>query len=643
MSKEQILAAARDRMREAREAEDEHIDRAVSDLRFLTGEDQWPEEERRIREAEGKPTLVLNTLPQFVRRICGQIRQMNPAIKVSPSDDAASEDVAEIYEGIVREIEYRCNASSIYEGAAESAAQCGIGNFRILADYCDDTSFDQHVSIERLFNPFSVFYDPAAKHPTREDAEWCFVVDHMREEAFKAEYPKAALSSVPDTDIPTWWRDWRAGKTVVVADYYWKEYDKVELFLLPGGQVVQGPLPKGVDFQRKRTANKTRIMWAKVSGDDVLDGPQRVAGEYLPVIAVTGEELHIGEEVYRSGVVRHAKDAVRIRNIMRTASVESALLQPRAPFVGTMKQFEGLEDRWEQANHANYAYLPYNPDEQAPGPPQRLTPPIASQALSVEAQVAADDIKATIGMYDASLGARSNETSGVAIDARQREAEMSTSVYADNMVKAISHAGRVIVSMIPEIYDAERMVRILGEDAQEKIVAINKRTMAVNPLGELVPMVENDMKAGRYAVRIAVGPAYSTRKQESADGMLSFMEKIPNAAPVIADLVAGAQDWPDAERISQRMRKMVPPDLLEEDEKEPDPQVEAQKQQQAEAMMAQAQQQKIKEEAEVRKAVAEAEEAIAKANLAKLKVEEMKAARAVQLNVGQVAPVPVMG
>lgn len=653
MKNEDILKAARDRLCEARTAEEPHIKRAESDLRFLSGEDQWPENERRERETGGRPALVFNALPQCVRQIAGQVRQMNPSIKVSPGDDKASKDVAEIIEGLVREIEYRCDAPSIYEGATESAIQCGIGHFRIRADYVDGESFDQHIVVERIHNPFSVYYDPFAKDPSRSDARFCFVVDEMPKEDFEAAYPDVKVTDFADATPPVWYQHWRGGERVTVAEYYWIETEEFDLYRLPTGEVIRGD--KASDdlkkISQKRRARRPKIMWCKTNGEEILEGPQRVAGAHIPVIAVVGEELHIGEEVYRSGAIRQAKDSQVAYNVMRTASIESTMLQPKAPYMVTAKQIAKLEDFWNDANRSNRPYLPYNYDDKAPMP-QRIPPPVQSSALVSEAQMAAEDMKRTTGIYDASLGARSNETSGRAIGQRQQQAEIANSIYSDNMAKSVMQAGRVIVAMIPEIYDVERVVRVLGDDAQERMVRINEVVPQIVPGAAgatVVHALKNVLSEGKYAVRVSVGPSYTTRKQESAANMLEFMQRLPNVAPAIADLIAGAQEWPDADRIAERLRKMVPPPLLEDSEKEAnDPKVIAMKQQQAMQAQQQAQKQQVAEQAALRKQVAETKEAEADARKAEHEAEkaqiELMAIRGrlapLPTNVGPVAPMP---
>jgi hypothetical protein len=213
-----------------------------------------------------------------------------------------------------------------------------------------------------------------------------------------------------------------------------------------------------------------------------------------------------------------------------------------------------------------------------------------------EIQLASEDMKQTTGIYDASLGAQSNETSGVAIRARQTEAAAANSIYADNLSKAVVHTGDILVSMIPRVYDTQRIIRILGQDGQEKAEIIN--AMIIEN-GQEIPV--NDLTKGKYAVRISVGPSYQSKKQEASEGMMAFMQAMPQTAPLIADLIASAQDWPDDihEKVAQRLRKALPEGMAEPEDDEggapPDPmqaqQVQMQMQQQQDAMQAQQQMQ----------------------------------------------------
>ena len=635
MNKKDIIAAARKRMDEAAASDIDNRDRAQDDMRYLIG-DQWPEEVRTEREVEGKPCLTINRLPQFVRQVTGQIRQMNPAIRVVPSDSAATEEVAEIYAGLIKQIEYESDASTIYEGAAESAAACSIGHWRIRADYAEGMTFEQRCMIERIHNPFAVFWDPLAKDPTRKDARYCFITEDVAKEDFREQYPDADMSDVTSENQMDAIRQWITAETVTVAEYFWIEHQEKEIALLPSGQVIEGPFPAGVEL-KKRKVKVPKVQWAKITFNEVLEGPTEVPCSYIPVVAVTGEEWHLGEELYRSSVIRFAKDPQQLYNFARSSMAEIMALQPKAPYMVTTKQINGLEAIWNEANSKNRPYLPYHPDQASP-PPMRVPPPVASQAVAQEVAMSAEDMKATTGIYDASLGAQSNEKSGVAIRERKMEAQTNTSVYADNMVKAITQTGKILCSMIPKVYDTRRIIRILGEDDQEKQVVINE--MVVQN-GMAYPV--NDVTMGTYDVRISVGPSYQTKRQEASEGMMAFLQAVPQAGPVVADLIAKMQDWPEADRVAERLRKMLPPGMAEkENEQSPEAQQAAQmaQQQQAQAMQQQQaamQMEMAKAEAEIRKAQAEAKEAEADA----IKAEVEARLAVAQMNAGIMPRAPM--
>ncbi|MGB0854390.1 MAG: portal protein [Pikeienuella sp.] len=618
MNSKAIIDLARKRMAETVEWDRENAKSALDDMENLAGR-QWPEDVRSEREAAGKPCPTHNHLTQFVRQVTGDIRKLNPAIKILPGDEAASEETAEIYEGLVRSIEYRSDASSVYERAAESAAQCGIGNFRVLAEYESEKSFNQTLRISSIHNALSVKWDPEARMPTREDANFVFITDMMAREDFAKEYPdKNAIDFEHDGDTDGL-EHWREEGNVVVAEYIWREPKKVTLGLLRNGRVVENP-PAPLDVVKTRETTLHKVMWSKISGMDVLEGPTELPSKYIPVLAVTGEELHVGSEVVRSSVIRNAKDAQRQYNYAAAAELEVTMLQPKSPYIMTLKQVNGLEKFWNEANRANRPYLPYNPDEKALGPPARQPPPIASQALSAQIERAARDMRATTGIYDAALGDQSNEKSGVAIRQRQIESDISTSIYTDNLQKAIAHCGRVIADMIPRIFDTRRNVRLIATDETERLEAVNVPYLADIRTGEIG--IHNNLKAGEYQVRVSVGPSYSTQRQEAAEGMMEFVRAIPQSSTVAGDLIARNLDWPGAEQLADRLASMLPPGVAQNDDMSPEEQqavsIRQEQERQAQDM------QQAGAEAEIRKAIAEASEAESDAEKAQFEVMEQQ-------------------
>ena len=612
MKHDALIERARKRLRQARDAEFTNRENAEDDLENLIGDGQWPEEVRSEREAEGRPCLTINRLPQFVRQVTGDIRRMNPAINITPGDTGASKDVADIIEGLIRQIEYKSDASSVYEYAAESAAQCGMGFFRVRADWEADDSFDQEILIDRIDNPFSVYFDPAAKDPTRKDAQFVFVTEVMDEKEFEEAYPKASLVSVEADGDLDGIEDWRESAGVVVAEYIYREYEEKTIGLLADGSTVENPVAP-MPIVRKRKVQAEKLMWCKVTGKEVLEGPVELPGKGLPIIAVMGEEINTGREVRRSSVIRYAKDPQRLYNYWRSAQTELVALQPKAPYIVSAKQVAGYEGMWADANNSNEPYLVYNPDEKAP-PPQRAMPPVASSGMMQEVMTASEDMKGTTGIYDAGLGNGGNEKSGIAIQRRQMESDISTSIYSDNMAKAIAQCGRVIVSMIPTVYDTRRVVQILGKDNTPQPVEING--MQISQDG-VVPV--NDIRVGRYDVRVSVGPNYTTRRQETAESMIDFIRAFPPAAGVTADLVAQNMDWPGADQFADRLKKVLPPGVADSDEP-PSPEQQAMMQQQAQMQQMQQQMEMARAKAETDQEIAGAAEAQADADKARLDV-----------------------
>lgn len=613
-----LLREAQARYREAVNADRPNREAAQDDLRFLAGE-QWDPRVEQDRIRDGRPVLTIPRLAQFVNQVVNDIRLNKPAITVRPVDNGADEKIAETYTGLIRNIEATSDADSAYVGAAEYAVRCGMGHFRILTRYVDDDAWQQEICIEPIHNPQAVVWDPAAKKLTREDANYCFVLQRIPRKAFRREFPNAALADM-ERPVPVDWEEWATYDSVQIAEYWVKVPMMRTVARSPDGQVfdVTGMPPAAVEQMvtaggEVRQVESHKVCSYLISAGEVLAGPFEWPGKFIPIVPVVGSEVWVGDRVVRFGMVRFAKDAQRSFNYHRSAEVETAALAPKAPYIATPEQIKGYEEDWARANQDNQSVLLYNPDPQAGGPPQRIAPPPIPAAFAQLALEAAEDMKAVTGIYDAALGARSNETSGRAIMARQREGDVGSFHYIDNLSKSIAYAGRILVDLIPRIYDNERVVRVLGEDGIPEAVPINVET----PDGRKL----HDLSLGRYDVVVRSGPAFSTRREESAQAMMEFMRVYPPAAAAIGDLVADAMDWPGAKEIAERLRAVMPPGLAEAakakargEEPPPPPEPPPPGPEEIEAM------------AKAEKAQADAEKAKADAEKARLEVQQMRAA-----------------
>lgn len=550
----EVHATALKRADEAWTFERTNVSEGREDQKFYAG-DQWDEAAKKARGTD-RPMLTVNRLGTFVRQVTGDIRQNTPAIKVLPARGKASQDKADMLNGMIRSIEAESDADACYEKAASNVAQAGQGAFRIVTDYVDDKGFDQDIRIRPIADPFGVLVDPMASLPDKSDMEYAYVFEHLSKEAFKAEYPDATAEDIPlavGTDGMGF--QWRKGESVRIAEYWCKEKTKRKLHLLAGGMTTDR-LPPGVKAVSSRDVEDVRIVSYMISGKEVLSGPHAWAGKYIPICFVPGEEITIDGATRRKGVVRDAKDPQRLVNYARTVQAESTALQPKAPFVITKAQIKGYESIWKSAGTQPHPYLPYNSDGST-APPQRSQPPVMSSGLSELSAMAGQDLHDVTGIYPAALGAKSNETSGIAIRARQHEADTGSNYVASNLKRAIAYAGRILVDLIPKIYDSQRIVRILKEDGSHEMQTIN----AQMPNGMIDPATELD-DGGGYDVVVSTGPGYLTKQQEMADMIVELARNLPQVGQVAPDLLVKAMGFPGGDEIAKRLEKMLPPGMV---------------------------------------------------------------------------------
>lgn len=588
MENDKVIKLALQRFNQARDAESKIRKDALDDLKFRAGE-QWPDNIVTGRTLEQRPCLTINRIPQFVRQITNDARMNRPAIRVNPVDDT-TEDEADIFEGLIRHIEVSSNADVAYDTAIDYQATGGFGYFRVITDYCDENSFEQEIKIKAVKDPFMIYFDPFSREPDGSDANYCFIVEDMQKEEFKKQYPKAKSSSEALTSIGDSGAEWITDETIRVAEYFSVEEEEARIHLLEDGSTVDAdkydeqaqsdmafinPMPSII---KTRSTTRRKVMWRKITSAEVLE-EREWAGKYIPVIPVLGEELIVDGERKLIGVVRYSKDSQRMYNYWSTAQTEAIALAPKAPWLIAEGQVEGYEKLWANANRENKAFLPYKPttiDGIVVPPPQRIMvePPV--QAMVQAIQQAGEDMKATTGIYDAALGARSNETSGVAINARKQEGDVANYHLIDNLMRSIRHLGVILVDLVPKIYDSARVVRILHEDGTQKLVKINQIFQ-----DEDGKQKEYNLALGKYDVTVDTGPSYTTKRQEAAAMMQQIIQAYPNIMQIAGDIMFRNYDMPGAEELADRMKIMLPPQILqaEEGNKQLPPQVMAQMQQ----------------------------------------------------------------
>jgi hypothetical protein len=538
---------------------------ALEDKRFVSGE-QW--DPHVLAQRAGLPCLVINTIPQFTAQLVGDWRENKNSVKVLPAENG-DKDIADVRSDLIRAIETSCRADRVYNNAFESMIQCGDGAFRVSVKYANENVFDQDIILEPIDDALSVVWDRMSIDPTGRDAKHCFVDDTIPTKEFKARWKDVDPSTLREQERRSLSTGGWVEQNAVRVTEHWRMIERPHMLVLfEDGTVYsfdedQDPNKLEEYIAKHGQPVKTRVApvpYAQmhlVTGFKILAGPYEWKMNRLPIIRMAGRTVTLGDRRYRYGLVRFMKDAARLRNFWRSTAAEQLGYAPKAQWIGTESAVEGKEDALRRAHLTRDPLLVVNDDAIIGQNLQRLEPPPIQMALLNEAQVNTQDMKDVTGIHDASLGIKSNETSGKAIMARQREGDVASLTYYDNGNAALLEAGDVINQLIGQIYDGTRIVRIIGEDEQAKLVKIN------DPMDPESP----NLAVGMYDVALTTGASYTTRRVEAAEAMMEAIQVYPQLMQIAGDLIVKAQDWPGAEELAERLQKTVPPELLSDKEK----------------------------------------------------------------------------
>ena len=536
-------------------------EQALDDKKFAAGE-QW--DPLVLKQREGLPCLVINNIPQFTAQLVGDWRESRKAIKVVPSNDEDVE-VASIRGDIIRGIELQSRADRVYDSAFESLVQCGDGAFRVAVEYARDDVFDQDLFIRPIDDALSAVWDRFSVDPTGRDARRCYVSDKIPKKEYRAKFGNIPDDKLNDDNFMNelsleGWVD----QDCYQVTEYWRLIERKRLMaMFENGKVfiLDDDNMEDIIAQNGQPV-KTRVTWVSYAqmhlctGFAILSGPYEYMLNRLPIIRMSGRVVNIGGRRVRYGMVRFMKDAVRLKNFWRSVAAEQLGYAPKAKWMVTESAVEGKEEKIRKAHLSRDPLLIFNDEAVFGQNVQRIDPPGIEAALLNEAQTNAQDMKDVTGIHDASLGIRSNEVSGRAIMARQREGDIANLTFHDNANAALLEAGDVINQLIPQIYDGTRILRAIGEDQVPKFVKVND------------PYDPNtiDLSVGKFDVALTTGASYTTRRVEAAQSMMEAVQVWPDLMGIAGDLVAKAQDWPGADKLAERLKKTIPPHLLGEDE-----------------------------------------------------------------------------
>ena len=557
------IGEAKDFLRLCNDSDSNNRAEALDDVRFAAG-DQWPVDVQNSRVLEARPCLTINKVDAYIRQICNQQRQQRPRIKVHGMNNESDAKVAEILTGICRHIENQSDADDAYDHAFEYAVKMGWGYWRITTDYVREDSFDQEIYIKPVENPFTVYFDPNSVLPDGSDAERVLITTVISKNVFKTMYPDAEVdqgfSSRGTGDTES---EWVTKEDIRIAEYFYTERTKEMLLMLSDGTTgYSDELPSkkvleaaGITVVDKRETWRKKIKWCKLTAMQVLEEGEW-AGKYIPIVPTYGQEVRVDDKHKKFGLVRMAKDPQRMYNYWSTALTETVALAPKAKWLLAEGQDEGHENEWAMANIKAMPVLRYKQTdiEGRPAPaPTRLQPEPPPAGVMSALQGMNQDLMAVVGIFDPAQLPQGMQ-SGKAIQGQQSQVDMTNFHYYDNLTRSIRHTGRIILDLIPKIYDRERVMRIIGDDGKPEIVTLNQPGTDENGVAKVL----NDVTVGEYDVVMDTGPGYNSKRAEAVDSMMSLLGADPNLMQQAGDLIFRNMDFPGADIIADRLAAVNP-------------------------------------------------------------------------------------
>ena len=567
LKKQALLTRIKQRYEDGHGAFEENRRMHTEDLNFVYNAETQGQWDPTVLTARlGKPCYTFNRVLGPVNMVVADMRQTMPAGKVRPVNKDASGAVADILGGLCRSIEDSSRAGIIYKQQYKYAVAGGFGAWLVMPRWASDDSFDQVLQILNIPNPQCVVWDPEADDPCCGDAMWGMIGDRISLEKYRSLYPSSdPVSFQMARDSAGWFTD----KEVRVVDYFERVPFKKTIALLSDGRVIdydakQEETDEDLEGQeggtaaakvvKKRDVLKWRVMWVKCDGGQILEGPRYYDWKRIPIIRCPGRYINIEGKKKLQSLIRHSKDAQRSYNSRQSDMIERAALIPKAPYLVTQAMIAGFENEWAQSNTQSRPFLPFNIDPEAAkagiqgGAPFRAQPIDVPQAAVMLAQQSAADIQATTGFFDPALGNADdmNRVSGKALVQHTRRSDLGSYEFIDGFGEAVQLTWEIMIDMIQTTYDTERVERIIGADRVEKLITINEQ--------QDDGQVMNDLRKGLYDCKVTLGPSYQTARQENLDTLINFAEAVPQAAPLIPDLIARNIDIPESDEMARRLR-----------------------------------------------------------------------------------------
>lgn len=509
---------------------------ALIDLKMASGDvathygDGW---DSKFTAPKGS-MVVDNELPQYIHQVTNDIRQNVPSIKVLPVSDGDIE-TGEIFTGLFRAIEDHSHADEVCDTAAEYAVTCSIGFMRIDHDYCNDESDEQEIIFKTVPDPLSNWIDPASVEYDGRDANGAICLEPINKSDFQRLYPGKAFVSFTDPK-----GDSEKKESIVLAEIFKREASGA----------------KGKKYTVRRY---------KVSGEDIL-AETTFPGKYIPLVPIYGQVKWIDGKRVLESLIRQARSPQRRLNHMLSKESQVLAQAPIAPILAIRGQLVNERKQWQIPGlESVLEYEAMDLDGKPAPAPIRLQPPSASAGFLEAIASAKEAIKASMGIYNAGLGKREGDASGIALQQLDRSGDVATFHYPDNVRRSYGHMGEIAVEMAPIIYDTPRIVQTLNDEGDVAMVGING-----GPPQDGQKQAY-DLTKGKYRVRITTGASYTTKRQQESAFFQEAFKANPELWQIGGDLAFKSMDTPGAQTMAARMKKALPPQF--QDENTQDPQV----------------------------------------------------------------------
>lgn len=581
---EDVIREATERFRYGMDREATTRKLFVDDVRFAHADSdngwQWPVELKKDRDQDMRPCLTINKVRQHNLNIINEIKQNRPRIKFLPTSTSASFDCAKVLNALVRRIEYRSHADAVYSNAVQFCVHGGFGYWRVGTDYLDDMSFDQEIFIQPVKDPLTVMIDPDTLEDDKSDMKFAFVWEDVDDDEFKTRFPQWKDLSGSEMPFDIADESWQSKDSTRVAEYWRIVQSKDTLFAFTGedgAPVLTLKSILGEAETTKRLAANPEVKSREVIRNTVerhtIVGKQivkseRWPGKFIPIVPVIAEEVTVDGVLDRKSHTRALKDPQRMYNYWSSSAVEFGALQTKTPWVAPAEAIEGFETIWTQANTQNFAYLPYrafDEDGNVIPPPRRTEPPVPAPVAITGMEVATREMEMTSGQYGQMAANPGNERTGKALQERDRQGDRATFHYKDGLARALTYTGKIILDLLPAIYDTQRMLTLVDEENQNFSLRIDpdaRQEFLQKSSGETVERILSPILLDGYDVQASAGPSFETLRHEAFDAISLILTQSPQLISVAGDLMFRAADFPLADEIATRLRRMVPPEAL---------------------------------------------------------------------------------